>query len=100
MVLRRITAKRDNWKDKAIGAAGRIPTLYYWSYIIDLVIANYRRIKIVKIKHYGKDKKDNFNFYGKSRENLAAVVTSASSNDYRGIEEKRIVGNSGKCRKR
>jgi len=61
--------------------------LYIIGSIFDFVIANYRRIKIVKIKHYGKGKKDSFNFYGKSRENTAAI-TSASSNDYRQIEEK------------
>jgi len=52
----------------------------------------------MKIKHHGKGKKDDFNFYGKSRENVAAV-TSASSNDYRGIERKHIAADAGECRK-
>jgi len=57
-------------------SVGRIPTLYYWAHIIDLVIANYRRNKIVEIKLYGKGKKDGFNFYGKSRENAASRYIS------------------------
>jgi len=51
----------------------------------------------MKIKHYGKDKKD-FNFYRKFKN--AAVVTSVSSNAYRRMEEKRIAADAEECRKR
>ena len=50
--LRRIVAKRSNWKDKRKLLIQRRGFYYYWVYIIDFIITNYRRNEIVGIKRY------------------------------------------------
>ena len=51
-------------------------TIYYKFYIVELIITNYQKVEIVRIKRYREEKND-FNYDGKSRANAISAMSES-----------------------